>query len=225
LAARRVYGYGLLTFFSPQGRFAEAGGRNAVRDQQYVASLSRVQRLRYETALQGTQASVGTLRELGGSYAFSTTGCHAQAVAKVYGSDRNEQFVTAVGLGLYLQANYDTQHGRPVRLNATRRWSACMLQGTGEAFSQPTAAYAAAARLYGIRGDTSYARAFEVRISVADERCEYRVGFAQAFARSFREFVDEAAHQHMWPLLSAIREEEAAVSRAQRIAGASAEGA
>ncbi|MHB1834345.1 MAG: hypothetical protein ACYCXW_05210 [Solirubrobacteraceae bacterium] len=173
----------------------------------------------YRMALAGPKGDNGRFTVAGvAQHGYTTEGCLAEASRALYGSR-----LLAVQAG-YLPEDLNLVVAHDVRsdpsfITATRRWSACMEQATGGRSSEPyNVANELLAHEARANGPVSpVERAQEVRVAVADARCQYRSGLIRTSVALRRRFAAHLAGPYEGLLVSILEARARASRKAQAI--------
>jgi hypothetical protein len=192
LAARERSGYGIYDG-RPGSSTNETGTPPTVTEENsYVQSLSPTGQQRY---------------------LMSDRICIMSALRTIYGGKRIADSITNTPQSIRTTLLTATQTN-PRVVAATKRWSECFLAATGHQFANP-AAVPNWLSSPGVLQTTVAFRSLEIRMAVADARCDYSSRLAQTYSRVFRERADHLTAGEEGELLSTLSERQRAITRAE----------
>ena len=146
-------------------------------------------------------------------------GCYGAAEVQLFGSRRAANLEQQVPALIYNYLNtvvytpkgaIDTSHATTA--NAAAAWSRCMRASTGRAWPDENAVVSAVS---GPAADRTHASAR--RLTVADTKCAYSTGQAQAFAAAFRQAATHLPTRIQTPLRYLLAHRAGWIKKAQRI--------
>ncbi|MFD4770259.1 hypothetical protein [Streptomyces niveus] len=181
VAWAKTYGYG--------GRIQQkARGHAAInRNQDYVKSLSKDERARYSTALQGNGQMLSVTLPDGRTIRNATGGCEAKGEQRLYG-DR-EAWFRASRVTDHLGTLYMPKvEADPRFKRAVSAWSACM-RASGFTYKDPREIRSDLPGLTaGLRPDEAHS--LEVRTAVAEATCARQTSLAESARTVIRHHQD-----------------------------------
>lgn len=196
LAERTQAGYGI--FGGDTGRGPKAVPQNDV----YVQSMTRQQQAVYMAALEGDGVPGG--------------GCLATTDKAIYGGTSVVNSLIDTPQRIRGDVVVATRSD-PLVVRKTAEWSQCFRKRTGRSVATPDAVPRYLAAVHGQGVDLASARALEIRLAVADTRCSYGVGLAQAFSARFRWHADHLPANDRGALLSLFQIRQRSIARAKRL--------
>jgi hypothetical protein len=196
LAERVRVGYGV--FGGADGGTPKAVPQNDA----YVQSMSRQQQAAYMAALEGDGVPGG--------------GCLATTDKAIYGGASVVNSLIDTPQRIRGDIVVATRSD-PLVVKKTADWSRCFRQRTGRSFATPDAVPKWLATLRGQGADSASAHALEIRMAVADTKCGYSVGLAQAFSARFRWHADHLPASDHGALLSLFEIRQRSIARAKRL--------
>jgi hypothetical protein len=172
---RRAVGYSL----------RPAAGNAPGGNDRYLATLSAVDRAKWERTLKGDGTRMTTLQAPSGrTFTSPLDGCIAASAAQVYGTPEQASRV--------LYYPQDVRFGLQARMRegagylaAAGRWAECMRR-QGHPFATPGAARKAMATRYQAAGPVAAAEALERSVAVADGKCVTGAGLGTAAGDAVR---------------------------------------
>lgn len=196
LAERTRSGYGI--FDGGAGH----GPTSVPQNDAYVQSMTRQQQAVYMAALEGDGVPGG--------------GCLATTDKAIYGGSSVVNSLIDTPQRIRGDVVVATRSD-PLVVQKTAEWSHCFRRRTGRSVATPDAVPRYLASLPGQGSDLASARALEIRFAVADTRCSYSVGLAQAFSARFRWHADHLPANDRGALLSLFEIRQRSIARAKRL--------
>lgn len=216
VAARRLYGYALFETYTAAGEMAENGGRAAVLDRQYVASLSARSKASYNRALYGDASASSSVTVDGIQTSYDPTGCIGHADAILYGSMRQAVTVQDVANAAFSRVSSLAAADQRVS-RATKEWSVCLDRASGHEYSNTNAPIEHMQSLYALHGATQSLRRLEEKLSTEDGRCQFSSGLARAYSGAFAAGFRTLGRKRFAQIQAAIRTNSVAARRASRV--------
>jgi len=183
------------------------------------ASLSKSEQARWTRVLDGRPESTVVKLPAGGQYTsgLNPRGCYGRALTHLYGSVTTAENVGYVPQQLDNDLNEQVSAAAPV-VAALTKWSSCMSTRYGEELATPSAARAAAIKLY-MGGSVNAAvidakRPEEVALATEDARCAYSTGLMNAYAQAFTNAVHHLSAAEYGAVLAATNSQMRAEQRA-----------
>jgi len=214
LAARAQYGYGFY-YAHTTSPVARNGGVGVEEQEKYLHSLSHAESVRWSVAM-GEYSRVVTLQVGDGRVVqFTTGGCHGRAQTLVYGSPRAAELVIAVPETI-ASTLLTAVTAAPSVVRTTAAWSRCIDKTVGRVFATPAAMSQWVGDQYS-GGATLTLRSLEIRYAVADGRCQYSSGLAQAYSATYRTLANHLPASEAGALLAVTADAQAAAARAKQL--------
>ncbi len=175
----------------------------------------------YEAALSG-KGRTGRFTVAGiAEHSYTTEGCLAEASRTLYGSRLLAVQAGYLPEDLDLAVTHDVR-GDPSFISASRRWSTCMHEATGDRVSEP---YNVPNEMLfheeNATGPVSAAeRAQEVKVAMADAHCQYKSDLAQTSVALQQRFAARIAGPYEGLLVSILEARARASHKAQAVLAA-----
>jgi hypothetical protein len=173
----------------------------------------------YQAALQGPKGENGTFTVAGiAQHTYDTEGCGAEAQRILYGSPLLSVEAGYLPEDLNLAVTHDLLADSSF-IDATRRWSACLAQATGRQAREPynVSNELLASEENGSGPVTPAQRSYEVKVAVADTRCQYNSGFVQTSVALRRKFASQLSGPYEGLLLTLVEARARASRKAEEV--------
>lgn len=187
--------------------------------QSYHPSTSEVA---YQRAYVGPKGQNGRFTVAGiAQHKYPTEGCAAEAYKTLYGSTLLAVETGYLPEDLNLAVTHEA-YADPSFIAATNRWSACLARATGHQASEPynVPNELLASETKGSGPVTPAERAYEVKIALADARCQYSSGFIQTSVALRRKYAAHLSGPYEGLLLTIVEARAQASRKAQAVLAA-----
>jgi hypothetical protein len=176
----------------------------------------------YEVALNGPKGQNGSFTVAGiAQHTYTTEGCLANAYKTLYGSPLLAVEASYLPEDLNLVVTHDL-YSNPSYVDAARQWSDCMARNTSHRPSDP---YKIGSELLageegGTGPVTAAERAYEVKVALADTRCQYSSGFLKTSVALRRRFATQLSGPYEGLLLTLVEARARASRKAEAVLAA-----
>jgi hypothetical protein len=222
LRAARELGFGIA-----RRRDRTQGGHVSGESVQVFRTGSQVRKARprdvaYHLAMEGPDNTVGTFTVAGiAQHTYPKSGCGASGLSGLYGSPLLAVEASYLPEDLGLVVNRDVLSD-PRFVETANRWAACFAVATSRHVSSP---YAVVTTL--LEGEQGGAgpvapqmREYEVRLAVADARCQYSTGFVRTVVALRRSYAAQSSTPYEGLLLDIVEARARASHKAQAVLSA-----